>query len=83
MDTHNEKLKFQMELWNVWMDCRPVVADLHHIDEEPDPDPNQIENSDPDPHQSEKSPDPHLSDADPRSCLNARVRPHFRFGSEI
>ncbi len=64
MDTHNEKLKFQME---PWMECRPVVADSHHIDEEPDPDPHQSEN--PDPHQSEMRPDPHLSDADPRPCL--------------
>jgi hypothetical protein len=69
VDTHNEKLKFQME---PWMDCRPVVADLHHIDEEPDTDPHQSENSDPDPHQSEKRPDPHLSDADPRSCLKGQ-----------
>jgi hypothetical protein len=42
------------------MECRPVVADSHHIDEEPDTDPHQSENSDPGPHQSENSdPDPH------------------------
>ncbi len=35
----------------VWTVCsRPVVADLHHFDEEPDSDPHQSEKSDPDPH---------------------------------
>jgi len=32
-----------------------VVADLHHFDEEQDPDLNQSESSDPDPHQSKKA----------------------------
>jgi hypothetical protein len=37
-----------------------VVADLHHCDEEQDPDPHQCERSNLDPHQSESSdPDPH------------------------
>ncbi len=36
----------------IWMVFRPVVADSLHSDEEPDPDPNQIKRSDPDPHQS-------------------------------
>jgi hypothetical protein len=39
-----------------------VVADLHHVDEEQNPDLNQSESSDPDPHQSKK-PDP-----DPPHC---------------
>jgi hypothetical protein len=34
--------------------CRPVVADLHHFDEEQDPDPHQSEKSGPDHHYSEK-----------------------------
>jgi hypothetical protein len=36
--------------------CRPMVADLHHCDEEqdPDPDPHQSEHSDPDPNRGEK-----------------------------
>jgi len=41
-----------MDAWRV---RRPVVADLHHFDEEHDPDPHQSESSDPDPHQGEKS----------------------------
>jgi hypothetical protein len=40
--------------------CRPVVANLQHLDEEQDPDPHQSEKLDPNPHQSEKlDPDPH------------------------
>ncbi len=39
---------------------RPVVADLHHLNEEWDPDPYRSEKLDPDPHFSEKLyPDPH------------------------
>jgi hypothetical protein len=39
-----------------WMVCRPVVADLHHFDEEPhkseksEPDPNQRKKKDPNSH---------------------------------
>ncbi len=33
---------------------RPVVTDLHHFDEEQDPDQHQSEKSNPDPLQSEK-----------------------------
>jgi hypothetical protein len=49
-----------------WMVCRPMVADLHHFDEEQDPGPHHSEESDPDPdpQQSEKrdpDPDPHHS----------------------
>ncbi len=33
-----------------WKVCRPVVADSHHFDEKPDPDPIQSEKSDPDPY---------------------------------
>ncbi len=36
-----------MEVWRVY---RPVVADSHHLDEEPDPDPHLSEKLDPDPH---------------------------------
>jgi hypothetical protein len=40
--------------------CTPVVADLHHFDEEQDPDSHQSGKSDPDLHQIEKSdPAPH------------------------
>jgi hypothetical protein len=49
-----------MEAQNMepWRLCRPVVADLHHIDEEYHP------------HLSEKlHPDPHYNDANPKSCL--------------
>ncbi len=39
--------------------CKPVVvADLHHFDEEQDPDPHQSDMSDPDLHQTEKNSDP-------------------------
>jgi hypothetical protein len=33
---------------------RPVVADLHHFDEEQGPDTQQSKKSEPDPHQSKK-----------------------------
>jgi hypothetical protein len=50
--------------WRVYM---TVVADSHHFDQDPDPDPHQNEKSDPDPHQSKKSePNPHHRDADPQ-----------------
>jgi hypothetical protein len=39
-----------------------VVSNLHHVDEEQDPDPNQSRKPDPDPHHS-KNPDP-----DPPHC---------------
>jgi hypothetical protein len=43
--------------------CRPVVADSHHFDEEPDPD--QTKKPDADPHQSERQdPKPHKRDMD-------------------
>jgi hypothetical protein len=41
-----------MEPRRVW---NPVVADLHHFDEEQSPDPHQSEKSEPDPHQRIKS----------------------------
>ncbi len=45
-----------MEPWRV---CRPVVADLHHLDEEQDPDPYLSAKLDPDPHLIAKlDPDP-------------------------
>ncbi len=34
-----------MEPWRL---CRPMVEDLHHFDEDQDPDPHQSEKSDPD-----------------------------------
>jgi hypothetical protein len=40
----------------------PVIPDLHHLDEEqdPNPEPHQSKRSDPGPHLSERSdPDPH------------------------
>ncbi len=39
LDAHSRGVESQMEPWRV---CRPVVADLHHLDEEqvPDPDPH-------------------------------------------
>jgi hypothetical protein len=55
----------------------PVVADLHHFDEEQDPDPHQSQKSYPDPHQSDKSdPGPHQSekaDPDPHQS-DSRIR---------
>jgi hypothetical protein len=53
--------------WEPWRltlefvrDFRPLIADLHHFDEEPDQ--YQSERSDPDPHQSKKPDlDPHSS----------------------
>jgi hypothetical protein len=51
-----------MELRRV---CTPVVADLHHFDEEQYPDPDESEKLE-DPHYCEKlNPDPQLSYADP------------------
>ncbi len=35
---------------------RPVVADSHHIDEKHNPDPDQSERSDSDPHQGDADP---------------------------
>ncbi len=43
----NRGMRLKMEPRRV---CRPVVADLHHFDEEQDPDPHQSEKSGPDPH---------------------------------
>jgi hypothetical protein len=52
----------------------PVIADLHHFDEELDPDPHQCERSDPNPRQSEKSDSgPHQRDADPQHRQEATV----------
>ncbi len=45
--------RFTMEVWRV---CRPVIADLHHFDEEPDPDPHQSEKRDTDPHHGDANP---------------------------
>ncbi len=50
-----------------------MVADLHHIDEEQnqDPDPHLNEKAEQDPHSSEKldpDSDPHLNDADLQPC---------------
>ncbi len=49
----------------------PVVADLHHFDEELDQGPDQSEKSDPGPDpQSEKfGLDPHQVDGDPHHCM--------------
>ncbi len=47
-----EACRFNMEPWRV---CRPVVANLHHFDEEQNSDPHQSEDLDPDKHQSENS----------------------------
>ncbi len=44
---HNRGMRLKMEPRRV---CRTVVADLHHFDEEQDPDPHQSEKSGPDPH---------------------------------
>ncbi len=52
-----EAWRLEMEPWRLetepWRVCIPVVAYLHHFDEDPDPD--LSEKSDPDPHLSEKS----------------------------
>jgi hypothetical protein len=49
----------------IFMQVVQVVADLHHLIE--DPDPHQSKRSDPDPHESEKvDPDPYQGDADPQ-----------------
>jgi hypothetical protein len=49
--------------------CRPVVADLHHLDEKQDPDPDLSQNSDQDRHLSEKmETNPHLINEDTQSC---------------
>jgi hypothetical protein len=48
--SHGEQWSLtKKETWRV---CRPVVADMHHFDEEqgPDPDPYSSEKRDPDPH---------------------------------
>ncbi len=60
-----ESLRLTLETWRF---CRLVVADSHHVDEEPDP--LQIKMSVLDPHQSDLS-DPVLdqSDADPQHCF--------------
>ncbi len=63
-----------MEAWRLKMEprrvCRPLVANLQHLDEEQDPDQQWRKKSDPDPHKSEKMDlDPHLSDADPQPRL--------------
>jgi hypothetical protein len=48
-----------------WKTCGPVVADLQHFDEDPDTD--LSENSDQDPHLSEKIyTEPHSNNADPQ-----------------
>jgi hypothetical protein len=39
LDPHSGGVEAQMEPWRV---SRPVVADLHHFDEEQDPDPDRI-----------------------------------------
>ncbi len=44
---HNRGMRLKMEPRRV---CRPVVADLHHFDEEQDPVPHQSEKSCQDPH---------------------------------
>jgi hypothetical protein len=45
-----------MEAWRLtnepWRACRPVVADLHHFDEEQDPDPDSHLNEKLDPDSS-------------------------------
>ncbi len=52
-----------MEAWRVY---RTVVADSHHFDEEPDPEPHDSEKLD-------HFPDPHLSDSDPQPWLPVPV----------
>jgi hypothetical protein len=60
-----------MEPWwlikDPWRVSRPVVAGVHQIDKEPDPDPHRSEKSDPNPH--------HTENQDPDQLkVNRRIR---------
>jgi hypothetical protein len=50
-----EACRLTMEPWRAY---RPVVADCHHFDEDPDTDPHWSEKLDPDPHSSGTDPQP-------------------------
>ncbi len=74
-DQHQRQISGAMDGGSKPRVCRPMVADLHHLDEEEDPGPHQSEKSDPepDPQQSEKrdpypDPDTHHSVSDPQHC---------------
>jgi hypothetical protein len=63
-----------MEAWRLtmepWRVCIPVVAELHHCDQEQDPDPQANVRPDLDQHQSERS------DPDPHQCERSDLDPH-------